>query len=272
MVAVTEEGRIACRLHYNQEIAPQIFDMLLEYPLSLPLPAAGQFVNLYCHHQGRLLPRPISVCEVMQKESGSPPLLRLVYAVQGEGTLEFSTYQPGQFVDILGPFGNGFSLPDITENSELGRMLLIGGGVGTPPMVELAKQLTRRGLTPEIVVGFRHDTYLLDTLERYGRLHIATESGICGYCGNVVDLIVEEKIAAQQIFACGPTAMLRGVQQLAATMRVASQLSLEERMGCGFGGCVGCVTRIAAKNDAGFIYKKVCKDGPVFAGQEVLFQ
>ncbi len=264
-------GRIACRICDNREIVPRVFEMVLEYPDVFSRPAPGQFVNLYCHHQGQLLPRPISVCEVTNDSS---LLLRLVYAVQGAGTLEFSRYRAGEFVEILGPFGNGFSLPEPAPLSGINshKILLIGGGVGTPPMVELAKQLARCDARLDIVVGFRDQTYLLDSLECYGQLYIATESGVSGFCGNVVDLIIAQQLSAERIYACGPAPMLRAVQQLAADQQVPAELSLEERMGCGFGGCVGCVVKIAAHNEAGFVYKKVCKDGPVFAGEEVLFQ
>ncbi len=269
MAVAEKAGRIACRIYHNREIASRIFEMVLAYPASFSLPAPGQFVNLYCRHQGRLLPRPVSVCEVIE---GASPLLRLVYAIQGAGTLEFSRYRAGESVEILGPFGNGFSLPGKGRLSGTvpRKVLLIGGGVGTPPMVELAKQLAGSGAQPDIVVGFRDETYLLADLGRYGRLHVATESGTRGFRGNVVDLIIARKLSAERIYACGPASMLRGVQQLAVSRRVAAEFSLEERMGCGFGGCVGCAVKIVAHNEAGFVYKKVCRDGPVFAGEEVL--
>lgn len=257
-------GRTACKIIHNKELIDQVYEMVVEYPAVFSQPEAGQFVNLYCHHQGRLLPRPLSVCEFITEEPSSK--LRLVYAVQGEGTREFSGFAAGDEIELLGPFGNGFTLPE-----DIGTALLIGGGVGTPPMVELAKRLFARGVALEIVVGFRTRPYLLTSLERYGTVHAATESGLAGFRGNVVELILAEKISGDHFFACGPQPMLRGVQELAARMNIPAQLSLEERMGCGFGGCVGCVAKVAADNAAGFVYKKVCKDGPVFLADEVLF-
>lgn len=257
-------GRTACRIYRNSAIAENIFEMVVEYPSAFPAPVAGQFVNLYCHHQGRLLPRPISVCEM--EEDVSSARLRLVYAIQGAGTLEFSSYRAGETIDMLGPFGTGFSFPE-----QAAQALLIGGGVGTPPMVGLARRLAARGWQLEIVVGFRQQPYLLNSLERYGNVHVATDHGTFGFHGNVVELIVAEQLRGEYLFACGPAPMLRGVQELAVQRGCIAQVSLEERMGCGFGGCVGCVVKIAADNEAGFVYRKVCKDGPVFLAEEVLF-
>lgn len=254
-------GRTACKILQNQQIADGIFELVLQWPKILDRPTAGQFVNLYCTNRDRLLPRPISVCEIDEDK------LHLVYAVLGKGTAEFTTFQAGGMVDLLGPFGNGFSL-----KGEPGRALLVSGGVGTPPMVELAKQLKARGWSIDAVCGFRSQSYLVEQLSRYGSVHIATDSGAEGFSGNVIELLDQEALSGDALFACGPGPMLKGVQAWAKTKGIPAQLSLEERMGCGFGACVGCVTKIAADNESGFTYKKVCKDGPVFPAAEVLFQ
>ncbi len=264
MYMASKAGRVSCRIHQNDEIAHQIFDLLVDYPADFEIPEPGQFVNLYCRHQGRLLPRPISVCEIV--ETDSEKLLRLVYAIQGAGTEEFSRYSPGETIQLFGPLGNGFFIPDSP-----GTALLIGGGAGTPPMVELAKQLNKRGWQPEIVVGFSDEPYLVDSLEQYGPVYVATDSGAYGFCGNVIELIFSKKLETDYFYACGSAPMLRAVQSLSARLKNHAQLSLEERMGCGFGGCVGCVVKISTTDNKSFVYKKVCKDGPVFSGTEVMF-
>lgn len=258
MCHTNKRGRINCEIISNNNLTGDVYEMIVACANISATAKAGQFVNLYCHHQGRLLPRPISICEI-DREKG---LLHLVYAILGDGTAEFSTYLPKDSIDVMGPFGNGFD-----TSYEGDDQLIVGGGVGTPPMVELAKTLKGK---KTIVVGFRTEPYLVDRLSKYGEVHIATDDGSVGYQGHVVGLM-EEKGLTGRIYACGPTPMLIGLQGYALEKGLTASLSLEERMGCGFGGCVGCVTRIKADTEVGFTYKKVCKDGPVFNAKEVLF-
>lgn len=242
----------------NEMLVDQVYEIIIDCPQIAQETKAGQFVNLYCRHEGRLLPRPISVCEI-DKIKGC---LHLVYAILGDGTREFSTYKAGETIEVMGPFGNGFDTNSISDEH-----LIVAGGVGTPPMVELCKQLKGK---KTIIVGFRDQPYLIDRFEKYGDVHVATDNGSVGFRGNVVELMEQEGCKGL-IYACGPTPMLKGIQAYAATYGLEASLSLEERMGCGFGGCVGCVTKIAADTKAGYTYKKVCKDGPVFNAKEVLF-
>lgn len=258
MCQTNKNSRINCKIISNKSLVNQVFEMILSCPEIVNMTMPGQFVNMYCRHQGRLLPRPISVCE-LNKEKGQ---LHLIYAVLGEGTKEFSSYKAGEFMEIMGPFGNGFNLNKIVDEH-----LIIGGGVGTPPMVELCKQLKGK---KTIVVGFRDNPYLVDRLQKYGHVYVTTDDGSVGFKGHVIELM-EQKNLRGNIFACGPTPMLKGVQVFADKYGLDASLSLEERMGCGFGGCVGCVTKIIADTEAGYVYKKVCKDGPVFNAKEVMF-
>jgi dihydroorotate dehydrogenase electron transfer subunit len=232
--------------------------MKIQCPVIVNQTKPGQFLNLYCRHKGRLLPRPISVCEIDKKKG----LLCLVYAILGDGTKEFASYKTGESIEIMGPFGNGFNL---NKNSD--EHLIIGGGVGIPPMVELCKQLKGK---KNIVVGFRDNPYLIDRLQKYGKVYVTTDDGSVGFKGHVVELMEQKKLRGN-IYACGPTPMLKGIQAFADKYNLEASLSLEERMGCGFGGCVGCVTKIIANTKAGYTYKKVCKDGPVFDAKEILF-
>lgn len=251
-------GRMAAKIISNEAIATSVYEMIVQCPEIVTAAKAGQFVNLYCHHQGRLLPRPISICEIDRARGR----LHLIYAVLGDGTREFSTYEGGMTIDVMGPFGNGF---DTTYEGD--DVLIVAGGVGTPPMVELAKNLKGK---KTFVVGFRTEPYLIERLKSHGPVYVATDDGSVGFRGNVVALMEEQGLKGK-IFACGPTPMLKSLQDYAERHHLEASFSLEERMGCGFGGCVGCVTAIKVEGDGGFAYKKVCKDGPVFNGREVMF-
>lgn len=242
----------------NEMLVDQVYEIIIDCPEIVHETKAGQFVNLYCRHQGRLLPRPISVCEIDQVNGR----LHLVYAILGDGTREFATFKAGESIEVMGPFGNGFNIHSVSDEH-----LIVGGGVGTPPMVELCKQLKGR---KTIIVGFRDKPFLVDRFEKYGVVHVATDNGSVGFHGNVIELMEQQGLKGS-IFACGPTPMLKGIQTYATTYGLEASLSLEERMGCGFGGCVGCVTKIITDTKAGYTYKKVCKDGPVFNAKEVLF-
>ncbi len=258
MCQTMSKTRAVCKIIGNESLTDQIFEMILECPEIVNEAKPGQFVNLYCRHLGRLLPRPISVCE-LNKGKG---YLHLIYAIMGKGTKEFSTYKAGETIDVMGPLGNGYNTDTVSDIH-----LIVGGGVGIPPMVELCKQLKGKKI---IVAGFRDNPYLVNRLKQYGEVHVTTDDGSAGFKGNVVKFL-EKKSLKGNIYACGPTPMLIGVQAYAAKFSLDACLSLEERMGCGFGACVGCVAKITSNNDAGFIYKKVCKDGPVFNAKEVLF-
>ncbi len=258
MCTPTTRTREVCTIISNEMLVEQVYEIVIDCPQIVPETKAGQFVNLYCRHKGRLLPRPISVCEIDRLKG----YLHLVYAILGEGTREFATYKAGETIEIMGPFGNGFDTNCVSDEH-----LIVGGGVGTPPMVELCKQLKGK---KTIVVGFRDNPYLIDRFSKYGNVHIATDDGSVGFKGNVVALMEQQGFKGP-IYACGPTPMLKGIQAYATTYNLEASLSLEERMGCGFGGCVGCVTKVSADTEAGYSYKKVCKDGPVFSAKEVLF-
>ena len=258
----------------NIMIKPSIYEMLIQAPDIVKQAQAGQFVNLYCNDQSKLLPRPISICEV-NHEKGN---LRLVYAVVGSGTHLFSEMEAGEMIDVLGPLGKGFSLELNSENHNSPKqVLIVGGGVGTPPLLELSKELKKRYqeyIEITIMLGFGDDVYLTKDFEAYGNVYIATDSGREGYHGHVIGLMEEQKLNHQQktfdyVYACGPTPMLKGLQNFGLREGYQGEFSLEERMGCGFGGCVGCVVAIKSAED--FDYMKVCKDGPVFDYRKVIF-
>lgn len=216
----------------------------------------GQFVNVYCNESTRLLPRPISLCEI-DKENGR---LRIVFRIVGQGTDEFSKMSAGDCVEILGPIGNGFNIEG--ENA-----IIVGGGIGIPPMLELAKQYPGK---KTIVLGYRDSLFLNEEFEKYGEVLISTEDGSTGTKGNVIDAIKEHGITGDIIFACGPKPMLRGIKAFANENNMIAQISMEERMACGVGACLACVCQSTDKDEHSNVNnKRVCKDGPVFYAQEV---
>ncbi len=223
----------------------------------------GQFISMYTNDESKLLPRPISICEI-NKAGGS---LRVVYRVTGKntGTEQFSRMKTGDIIPVIGPLGNGFPY----EKAEGKRAFLMGGGIGIPPMLELAKQVNCE--KKQIIVGYRdEETFLKDEFEQNGEVYISTEDGSVGTKGNVMDAIRENGLAADVIYACGPTPMLRAIKEYAETNHIDCYLSLEERMACGIGACLACVCQTKEKDHHSNVNnKRICKDGPVFLSTEV---
>ena len=166
-------------------------------------------------------------CEVDRAEGR----LRIVYRVVGAGTDEFSGYQAGDDITVMGPLGNGFTLKDK-------KAFLIGGGIGIPPMLELAKSLN---CEKQMVLGYRDVLFLNEEFEPYGSVYVATEDGSAGTKGNVIDAIRANGLQADVIYACGPTPMLRALKAYAKEQGIECWLSLEEKMACGIGACLACV-------------------------------
>lgn len=242
-------------------IAPDIYSLWLKADAIAAAARPGQFVSVYCHDGSRLLPRPISICEALPDRGW----LRIVYRIAGKGTDEFSRLREGETVTLLGPLGNGFPLDRCPKGKTA---LLFGGGIGIPPMVELAKQLPGEA---KIVVGYRDaNTFLRSDLSLQGEVYIATEDGSVGAKGNVLDAVREYGLTADVIYACGPTPMLRALKAWAAEKDIECWLSLEERMACGVGACLGCVCRSTEIDGHSLVHnKRICKDGPVFLSTEV---
>ena len=215
----------------------------------------GRFVHIRCG-EGLLLRRPISVCDWSAEED----TLRLVFEVRGEGTHWLSRRQTGEVLDILGPLGHGFSMePE-------GRYLLVGGGIGVPPMLGCARHGGRENTA---VLGFRskdHVMLLNDFQDACLGVCVATDDGSLGHHG-FVDGVVREELKRGEytaVLACGPRPMLYSVARAAAECGVSCQVSMEERMGCGVGACLVCACKTADGH-----YRHVCKDGPVFDAEEV---
>ncbi|MCR5503703.1 MAG: dihydroorotate dehydrogenase electron transfer subunit [Lachnospiraceae bacterium] len=256
-----------------------------------------------------LLPRPISICEV----SDDLEELRLVYRIAGKGTEAISGLKPGGKTEILGILGNGYEFDKIASVINTGpgnapeisgegnapeipgegnasgmsgteilltlmdhRFLLLGGGIGIPPMLEAAKELKAHGAEPVIVAGYRDSSlFLAEDLEKYGTLYIATEDGSTGDAGNVLDVVRNRNLTADVIFACGPMPMLKAVAEYAAGEtgkghHTEAFLSLEERMACGVGACLGCVVKTKEKDPHSNVKNaRICTEGPVFRASEL---
>lgn len=221
----------------------------------------GQFVSLYSSNGSKLLPRPISLCEIDNENSR----LRIVYRVTGKntGTEEFSGLKQGDRIEVLGPLGNGFPL----EEAEGKTVFLMGGGIGIPPMLETAKRVQGKVVS---ILGYRDELFLTEEFEKEGQLYVATESGSAGTKGNVMDAIRENSLKADVIFACGPTPMLRAIKAYAEENNIACWISMEEKMACGVGACLACVCKSKDVDHHSHVHnKRVCKDGPVFKASEV---
>ena len=220
----------------------------------------GQFISVYSNDKSRVLPRPISNCEI-DREKGT---LRIVYRVVGKGTEEFSKAEAGDSFEILGPLGNGFPI----EEAKGKKVLMIGGGIGVPPMLQTAKEIEGEAI---IVSGYRNqDLFLKEELESAGTLFIATEDGSVGTKGNVVDAIRENQIEADMMFACGPKPMLRALKNYALEKGIPCWISMEEKMACGVGACLACVCQSKDVDSHSHVHnKRICKDGPVFLSTEV---
>ena len=236
----------------HTSLSDGIFDMTLKAEEIAKEAKAGQFISVYLNNKSKILPRPISICGI-DKEAGT---LRIVYRTVGDGTKELSDYKEGEMVKILGPLGNGFTQKDK-------KAILIGGGIGIPPMLELMKQLD---CDKTAVLGYRDsDMFLKDEFEAVGDVVISTEDGSFGTKGNVIDAIKEQGVEGSIIYACGPTPMLRGIKAYAEEMGIEAQISMEERMACGIGACLACVCKSKDVDS----HSHVCKDGPVFDAREV---
>lgn len=247
------------RVLWQRELAFGIYDLWLETDLAGEA-KAGQFIGLYPEDKSTLLPRPISICEVDRKGGR----LRLVYRLTGQGTGEFSSYEPGKRVALLGVLGNGFPL----EKGEGKKAFLLGGGIGIPPLLQLAKELKA---DKQILLGYRDSSlFLHKELADYGEVFVATEDGSVGTKGNILDAIEANSLTAEVIYACGPMPMLRAVKAYAAEKGILAYLSLEERMACGVGACLGCVAKTTKENHHSHVNNaRVCTDGPVFEAGEI---
>ena len=250
-----------CTILSQECIGKDIYSMWLETKTIAEQAKPGQFVSVYTRDGSKLLPRPISLCEIDKEKKA----LRLVYRVTGKntGTESFSRLHKNVTLEVLGPLGNGFPLDEAKGK----RVFLMGGGIGVPPMLETMKQLDAEKTA---ILGYRDELFLNDEFEKNGKVYIATEDGSAGTKGNVMDAIRENQLEADVIFACGPKPMLRAIKAYALEKGIPCWISMEERMACGVGACLGCVCQSTEVDGHSHVHnKRVCKDGPVFLSSEV---
>ncbi|MCL2420394.1 MAG: dihydroorotate dehydrogenase electron transfer subunit [Defluviitaleaceae bacterium] len=240
-----------CLILKNRRIAPDIYELILHAPGIAVNAKPGQFVMVHLDKGELLLPRPISICSCKCED------ITLVYKVLGSGTKYISTLPPGMFLRLTGPLGNGFTIKKGQT-----KVALIGGGIGIPPMVMLHESLKiADGFQTDVLLGFNDESFLTDRFPK-DNVYIATQSGKEGIKGNVIDLLNNLNQPYDEMYACGPKAMLAALAQYAKAKAIPLQVSLEERMACGVGTCMGCVTPPK--------YMKICCDGPVFYSDKVV--
>lgn len=243
-----------CKLLSAKALTTDVFDFVLSAPELAAVAQPGQFAQIRL--PGHTLRRPISICG-LDKTAGT---LRFVFQIRGEGTAELAQFQPGSQIEILAPLGNGFPV------DRQKRTLLVGGGIGVPPLLGVASELGENAVA---VLGFRNkDAVILEEdFQAVGaKTLVATDDGTYGHHGLVTDLCKDQEFDC--VMACGPAPMLRAVTALAQERGVLCYVSLEERMACGIGACLGCAVALL-KEDGSQYFGHVCKDGPVFESHRV---
>ena len=238
---------LVLKITSNEKIGNDVYLMRLEGDLS-EIKNPGEFVEIQL--PSYYLRRPISVCEYSDNH------VDLLYKILGHGTRDMSKFEVGKELQVLVGLGNGFDL------NKANKPLLIGGGIGVAPLFSLARKFKEKGIVPTILYGASKglDLVLLDRLSELGNLIICTDDGTKGYKGNVVSYLKEHKVDYDYYYACGPQVMCKYLKEYSDK----GCLSLEARMGCGFGACMGC--SIETVNGP----KRVCKEGPVFEASEVI--
>lgn len=252
----------ACRVLSVKETATDTFDFTLSAGEMAEKAQPGQFVHVLV--PGKTLRRPISICD----SNAEDKTLRLVFQIRGEGTRWLAGVRAGESLDLLGPLGHGFQLGETNR-----KVIFVGGGIGVPPLLFAARQF---GANAEVIAGFRNASAAIlqqDFAQSGCRTSLLTDDGSLGEKGFVTARLKTalKEGGVQQVFACGPTVMLKNVAALAKENGVPCQVSLEERMGCGVGACLVCACK-TNRADAMGGYSHVCKDGPVFRAEEVEWQ
>lgn len=259
----------------NEMIAEGIWHMRMHAEEAAETAHPGQFINLYPKADRLILPRPFGIAGA-DRAMGT---IDIIYEVVGAGTREFSGYSRGDKARITTPLGNGFDISEVLEKKddtegEKPPAVLVAGGVGMAPVLFLAETLRESGAEATVVLGFRKEIFLKSRFEEIGcRVLAATEvPDEHAFLGTVIDCMEANQISSGDYFACGPRGMLEAVDKYvkADCGDDRLQVSLEARMGCGYGVCVGCSVDIL-DSDGSRVHRKVCTDGPVFSGNEVVW-
>jgi len=264
---------IKVKILSRKEVAPNIYLMKLKAP-EIPQEALpGQFIHIKCSMDNYpLLRRPLSIHRI-DREKGE---IYILFQVVGEGTKLLSKREVGDDLDVLGPLGNGFNI-----YPESKKIVIIGGGIGVAPLLALCEESIKKGKEVRVLIGALKKELVIgeENFRNLGaKVDVATDDGSYKHKGLVTDLlerIIKEGWLADQIFACGPKPTLKKISKIALQVNINYQVSMEERMACGIGACLGCVCKIKTKdkkeNKVKYEYKRVCVDGPVFGGSEVVW-
>jgi len=244
----------------KKAIAREIYSFTIECPEVAMIAQAGQFVHIRA--EGFTLRRPVSICGI-DRQKGT---LRIVFEIRGAGTAEIARLNQGELIDILAPLGHGF-----TVDESFGKVVLIGGGIGTPPMLPLAQAYREKAT---VISGFRNSgaVILQEDLRKTGaETVLCTDDGSAGIHGFVTEPFGEiaKNGSVDMVYACGPMPMLKNIAGICRENNIKCEISLEERMACGIGACLGCACRTLRNDEEYFAH--VCKDGPVFRAEEVIW-
>jgi len=263
---------IKAKVLLKEEVAPNIFLIRLLAPLIAQEAIPGQFIHIKCSQDYYpLLRRPLSIHRI-NKVKGE---IFILFKVVGEGTKLLAERVSGGDLDILGPLGNGFSIYPQSK-----KVMIVGGGIGVAPLLALAEESINQGKEVRVLIGASQKELVFGEnsfTDLGAKVDIATENGSYKYKGLVTDLLTEAISIwlPDQIFACGPKTILRKIADITSNTNINGQVSIEERMGCGIGACLGCVCKIKIKeknnNKEEYYYKRVCVDGPVFDASEVIW-
>jgi len=255
-------GRASVKVLSNRNIAQSILSLTFESTRELSKSKPGQFVNISI--RGEMAPlfrRPFSIASVKDE------IVEIIYAVIGKGTFYLSTLETGDYMDIIGPLGNFFKF-----DTEKPNYLLVGGGVGVPPLLFLVDVMNKYDIRPNLITGFKNTAVCYISKNRKS-ISVATDDGSRGYHGVVTDLMIENLNASKWdgIYACGPEPMLLVVSDVANKTEVPCSLAVERVFGCGTGICLGCIIDSSLKcyTETGEKYMLACKHGPVFDSTDI---
>ena len=259
---------ISARVKSNKKIMPEHYKMEIYSPKTASSAKPGQFIHIKTSRTtSPLLRRPISIY-MRDKKRG---IISILYKTVGTGTSLLTEYKPDDTIDIMGPLGNGFPLGD-----ELNHIAIVGGGVGIAPLVFLALEARQLKKQVTFIQGAPCKRTLIETQELKDAgciIETATDDGSTGFHGFPTELlkIYLKKERIDAVYSCGPTPMLKMIKKIGLENKVQTYISLEQKMGCGIGACLGCVCKVLVGGSQGSTYKRVCADGPVFPAEVVVF-
>jgi dihydroorotate dehydrogenase electron transfer subunit len=264
---------IKIKVLFKEEVAPNIFLIKLSAPSITPEALPGQFIHIKCDKDNyQVMRRPISIHKIDKKRGE----IYILFQVVGESTKLLAQRVVGDDLDILGPIGNGFKI--LTESK---KMIVVGGGIGVAPLLALVEECLIQGKEVRVFIGALKKELIIgeESFKRLGaKVDAATDDGSYKYKGFVTDLLeeaIQEGWLPDQIFSCGPRPMLKKIANISSSAHIGCQVSLEERMACGIGACLGCVCKIKnedkKQDKVKYEYKRVCIDGPIFEGSKVVW-